>query len=292
MFTAQSLLEVLALPGGIALVVGAIAFWLKSHQSTAWWARLRGVTIVPLAYIVAHFVHFPQRDWGNWQAVDAWQWILPGAALAMIVGVLDAIVGRVWLKILLRIILLAAFAAITLNPMIRHTWTTSQSAIWIAGVALVGAAWWELAERAGRKPVANWVAAQWLLLAIGCGAIFVLSYSQRLLEMCMILGSALGICVVIQIAGARAVAAGLLAVAPFILIGLWLNAHIYADMPWWRAAIPAVAIFGGVIGRHIPRSGAKPWVGGLVGLLLVALVLAAAIIPTAMQYEPDPYSGY
>lgn len=292
MFDAKALTEILAWPIGAAAVIGVTLYFLAARGGQKHWANRLGVLIVSLAYAVGHWIHFAKPDWSNWRNIDAWQWVLPGVLAAGLIGVADAIVRRVWVRWIMRAILLTGFAAVSLQSFMRNAWDANESAKWIGGIAVAGTIWWELVGLAGRgKQAGNWFAAEWLLIAVASGALFVLSGSQRLLEMTMMLGCGIGVCMVIQMCGGRAVARGLLSVAPFVLMVLWLNGYFYGDMAWWRIAVPAAAPVVDLGFHSLFRPNSRTWVGGILGMAVVALVAAGAVVPAVRMYEPDPYSG-
>lgn len=294
MFDTRTLLEVLALPIGVAIVIAAILLFItRSHTSESPQLRLGGL-IVPISYLAAHLVHFARPDWTNWRMVDAWQWIVPAAIAAALAIIIDVLASRGWLRWLIRLILVAALTIVSLQSYIEHTWQRGQAIIWIAALSIGGAAWWAVVQYAASADKQSWFSIQWLLLTIASGAIFVLSGSQRLLEMTMMLGAPIGVAMILQLIGRRALAAGIFAAAPIILFGLWLNAYFYAsEAAWWRVLVPAAAPLAGLLAIWPPLTRIRSSrLRGTLTTAAILAILAAAVVPAAMMYEPNPYGGY
>ncbi|HWL93313.1 MAG TPA: hypothetical protein VNT79_07240 [Phycisphaerae bacterium] len=292
MFDTPTLLEILVLPTVAAVIVAGVLLVLAAKWPAQPILMRLGGLVIAGAYLAAHATHFPQPDWTNWQAVDAWQWLLPGVVVVTLIAIVDAVIRRPSVRWLLRGLAVGALAAISLQSFMQHSWPPHESALWLAGVTLGGTAWWALAERAGTRSAGNWFALQWLLLTIGCGATFVLSGSLRLLEMAMTLGSGIGVAWVLQMIGRRSLAEGLYAVAPFILLGLWFNAYFYGDATWWRICMPALAPLAAWIGPQSTEKSSKPWIIHLCRTAAVILIVGGTVAACVMMYEPDPYSGY
>lgn len=287
----QTLIEAALIPTGAALLAAAVLFVLSRGKPERRGIAALGVLVVPAAYLTGHLYHFTQPPWTNWQAVDAWQWIAPGVGIAATFGIASVLVNRGWLTFLLRLIVTTALTCITLQSYIRFTWTMGESAGWIVGISLGGVLWWTAVEYAGRRPAGNWFAVQWLLLTIGCAAIFILSKSARLAEICMMLGAGIGSAMVLQIAGRRSIAAGMLAIAPLVLLALWINGYFYAELTWWRALVPAVAPICGLIAATPVLQQKRKWLGPLLATLAILAIVAAVVGVAAATYEVDPYGG-
>mgnify|MGYP001378220536 CR=1 FL=1 len=285
------LIESAAIPTGAAAVVAALLMWITRRRPDAGLAVRLGVLIAPMAYLTGHLNRFPSPDWSNWQAVDAWQWLAPGVAVMALAGIVGAVWNRVWLRLALRTLVIAGFAAISLQSFIRYTWTPTEAMSWIAGIAIGGTVWWQLVETAGRSGKTQWFALQWLIVAVGSGAIFLLSQSARLLEMTMMLGAGIGVSLVLQAIGRRQLAAGLYGVAPFVMLGLWLNGYFYADMAWWRVVAPAIAPLAGTVAGMCVGARRRSWLNGMVGAIACAAVMAGAVIAAKLTETPNPYGG-
>ncbi len=294
MFDTRTLLEVLVLPTGIAIVIAAVLLLItRSHGSTSPLHRLGGL-IVPLSYVTAHLVHFARPDWANWRMVDAWQWIVPAAIAATLAVIIDTLAPRAWLRWSIRLILVAAITIASLQSYIEHTWQRGEAIIWIAILSIGGVAWWAAVQLAVSADRQSWFSLQWLLLTIASGAVFILSGSQRLLELTMMLGAPIGVAMVLQMIGRRALAFGIFAAAPLIIFGLWLNAYFYAsEAAWWRVIIPAAAPLAGLLAISPPLARIRSSrLRSALTTVAIFAILAAAVVPAAMMYETNPYGGY
>lgn len=291
MFDKQAIFDILLLPVAAAIVIGGFLYVMtRGRDERAWPNRLGGLVIV-VAYVVGQFARFQQPDWKNPQSVDAWRWILPCVAIAALVLILNAVLNRAWIRWTLRLMLVATLAAATLQPFIRHTWDRGQTAMWLIGITTAGTLWWELVEAVGTRIRGNWFAGHWLLVSIGGGAILVLSKSQTYLEIMMMLGSGVGVCLILQMLGRRALAAGLFSVAPLIVLGVFLNGRFFLDMSWWRVITPMAAPIACIAPGMFLKPTTSPVISGLIRTAAVALALAGAVVPAAMAYEDNPYSG-
>lgn len=292
MFTTRTLIEILALPVGAALLTASILFvWTRGQVETSARHRLGGL-VVAAAYMTGHLAHFYLPDWRNWQIIEAWQWLLPGVVFATLFVVADARLDRAWLRWVMRLLLAAGLTAITLQTFIRQLWTLRESIYWIGGLALGGTVWWALVQWSDRRMQRAWFAAHWLLVTIATAALLILSGTQKFFEMCVMLGAGLGAAVVLQCAGRMQLARGLHGVAPFVLLGLWINAYFYLEIDGWRIAVPAAAPLAAWAGSALPaRLASRGWAVALVRLTAVLVVLASAVSVAVWQYEPL-YSGY
>ncbi|MBX3395562.1 MAG: hypothetical protein KF841_09360 [Phycisphaerae bacterium] len=291
MFDTQAIIDILVLPVAAAIVIGGILFLMtRGRDERAWPNRLGGLVIFA-TYAVGQFARFQQPNWSNPQSVDAWRWILPCALAATLVLMLDAWLNRAWIRWTLRPLLIAALAATTLQPFIRHTWDPNETATWMIGITIVGTIWWALVEAAGTKIRGNWFAGHWLLVTFGGGAILVLSGSQTYLELMIMLGAGVGVCMILQMLGKRALAAGLFSVAPLIVVGVFLNGRFFLDMAWWRVITPIAAPLACLVPGILLKSDARPLISGMLRTAAVGLALAGAVVPAIMAYDQNPYSG-
>lgn len=238
--------------------------------------------------------HIARNGWpgGNWQAIQAWEWLLPAVAVAAALAVFGVIARwPTWATWGLRVLLVAATLLLSLHPFLRHTWGLAAGIVWVGGLTAAFVGFWLSCDGLARRASGRTLPLHLAFVAGGTGVVLILTGSQRLAELGVVLAAALAAIVVVAARrSGRTVALGVAAVAPVALAGLWLNGHFYAESGATALALLALAPSAAWIGLLPPVRRIKPWKQTLVCTLAVAALVSAAVILAAAAFEPDPYA--
>lgn len=216
--------------------------------------------------------------------VEAFQWLVPAAVVALLWGALPAL-PRV-ADLAARAVLLAALLHRMLAPMVEYSWSGGVAAAWIGGLALAGAATW-----AGYDAVVERVPARASLagLAVWAGGLGVALAATGSVKFGM-LGGALGLAVlgvaIAALTGGRSEPRGLVPAVAVVGLGMIVAGAFFASTP----PLVAVALAAAPAALLLARGDAAriPWRAPLVvAVPMVAAVLAGAWLTGAFEAEDE-----
>lgn len=234
------------------------------------------------------------RGWNGWWPVAVVDRLPQFAAVALLGAMLAGAMG--WRKVPRPVgIALAALARLGASFAIvwwitvtarQFDWESGVAVAWVSGLTLAMAAVWTAASVAGRSMRGPLAALSLSLLAGGSsGAVFLgaMPSSAHALGVFGIGMLALaGVTLVLRGLGGSPVAVG---VGVASLLAAWGGAWQYADLSGWALLLLAIAPLGlmasALLGRFTKW---KPWLRGLVQLIVIALVLGGA---AGVQYAAN-----
>lgn len=292
MLTLRIALEIMLLPAAAVVAVFVFARVIARRSGPRPGFRWPGRVAVGLAYVTAHGIRFGWPAAGQWTAIEAWQWLFFAVAAATVLAVIEAIPRRPFRpRWLLRALLVLLLVLASLHPFLRHSWQRGEAVGWISGLVAACVVWWGLLECVAARRQGRAAAPQLLIVAASTAVVLVLNGSQRLAEMAVILSAALAAASLFGCRIRRRESiAGVSAVAPILLAGLWLNGFFFLDLSRRTIALLALAPLAAEV-RRIPLiAGLKPWRVGLISTLAVLGLSLAAVIPEILDYQPDPYA--
>lgn len=282
MFTATGVLMITLLPAGVA--VGVLLLGCKLRPVTKNRACLEGgvgALSVGAAYIAAHLARhgWPAAD--SWRQLEAWQWVFWLASAATVLALANGVVpGRAWSRWGLRIGLIATGLIVLLQPYWQHTWGSGTSVAWITGLATGFAVFWALVDRSGRHIEDTSWSFGVTTVCLGTGLVLLLTGSQRLSELGIVLTAAMGVMATAGLKPAlRPLLVGVSGVFPVILGSLWLNAYFYSETSGATVLLLALALSAVWI-DHLPplaRLGAAKLAAVRIGAVLT--VVLVAVVP-------------
>ncbi len=176
-----------------------------------------------------------------------------------------------------------------LESLWRHSWTTSQSVIWLSGLLLTGlalhAAWGHSLAREGDRGD-YWAAFVRIALLSGLAALLGMSASARLAQLTGALTCGVGVVEVgSRVLGRKPWHGGAALVLTTATAGLLAAGYFYAEVATW----PGLLTLAACLSLGLPLGG-----GSRSRLLtLVPLALALALAGWTFLNEPDdPYADY
>lgn len=272
------LLTSILLPAAVAAVV----MLLLGHRRGEWGAAA-GLT---LGYLAGEFAH---RGVPGFPPAEATQWapiVVVAACVAAVVAAALAVPDSVrWGG---RAVLAAGALVLLLRPLVAHTWTPSQSAIWIAGLTV--------AALVQRGLLGSFVPDQdrgrgFLPLAAlaGCSAAAVAASGSLALGLATggLAAAALGGASVAALRAGRALGPASLTPVWIALSFLIVAAATYSSLPWWSAALLAAAPAAVRVVPEARLSGRPWWVAeGLRGAAVAAVGVIAIAVAAWLSYTP------
>jgi len=217
---------------------------------------------------------------GSGEQLSAWHWVFwlaPVATLLELVG--ERIPGGAWGRWALRAGLVFAGLIVLLQPYWRYTWEGVDAAKSLLGLTALFVALWASVDRAARRIGGlSWPFCA-MIVSLGTSLALILTGSQRLSELGIILTSVMGVIALGGLKPARRpLAGGASAVFAVIIGGLLLSAHIYSETAGRTVLLLAFAPSAIWIGQVPPLSRMRPWkltairIGAVLALVLLAVV--------------------
>jgi hypothetical protein len=230
--------------------------------------------------MTAHVVRCGWPVAGSWEQLSAWHWVFWLAAVATLLELVgERIPGRAWGRWALRAGLVFAGLIALLQPYWRYTWEGVDAAKWLLGLTVLFVVLWASVDRATRRiGDVSWPFCA-TIVSLGTSLALILTGSQRLSELGLILTSVMGVLALAGLKPARRpLAGGASAVFPVIIGGLLLSAHFYSETPGRTVLLLAFAPSAIWIGHIPPLSRMRPWkltairIGAVLALVLLAVV--------------------
>jgi hypothetical protein len=252
------------------------------------WGGLLGLTA---GYLIAHVT---VAGWPPLRPIDVTDWLPHAALAALIVGCVTLLWPRgAALHWCLRFAVASAAVVVVTMPMIRHTWTTSQSviALLVLGPALF--ATWVSLDALGRR-VSGAGLGLILLVVTGAGSVaLVVSRTAKLGQLCAALAAMAGAAVVVAWWKRRSslgvAAAG---VAAMLTGYLWIEGHLYAELPAASAILLAAAPSAAWLGFVPVVRKLAPWQTVSAQAAAVLVPAAAALVIAIVAGTDGGYYGY
>jgi hypothetical protein len=264
----------------VALVL--LNFGLRGERAD----RGRGGTATALAFL-SGFV--AMTGWPRWPPIEATQRLF---FLVAVAALATWLVGgeRKWFGVwFARAALVGAMLPLLLKTPLEHTWTTTQSVVWMGTLFVAGMAihwaWGESLEQEGDRE--HWIAAVLrIALLSGTAAILGMSGTARLAQLAGALTCGLGVIEVgSRVLRRRPWQAAAALVPVTAIFGLLVAGHFYANL----TLVSAVLVVVSCVLVGVP-------VGGKSRLRLLALVpLAIALgltLQATLNAPEDPYADY
>lgn len=276
MVTPAELLRVVLAPVLVALVLAALGRWRK----WAWTMPLAAGAGFVVGYALVLLPALPPingNDWLFWLAV-------PVTAL----GIIDAIFGGRW-GWALAIVGAAGVVWVIGRPLLAgESLTPGRLAVLVAVVG-AGAGAVCLAMRLAEPRVGSWAVVAALCITLGGAAVVIMSSGGRTLGLVGVAASAaLGpIAVLIH----RLPTRGVVTVATSLLTGLFAGSWLYAypgisKLNFILLGAAPLLLFGVA---YLPV-GKRTWLRGVVGVVVVAILVAALTVPAASRAKKEAES--
>ena len=261
--------------------------WRRESRVDAAWAGAPAVGLGVLCGYVA-LVGSPPVPFGE-RVLSAEQWLAWMLALATVAFTLDAFgraqTLRTWgVRIALALLLLLT----VLGTKLRHAWSGSEAAAWIAGLATGLCLLLAASEALARRRPGAAIPFVLGLPAVGLSVALVLGGSAFLAQLAGAVASTLGAAFVLAWWRPRlAFARGAAAIAILALFGVGLCGTFYNDLEPRAALCCAAAPLTAWVAELLPARRAAR--ARLVRLVAVALPVAVALGLAALAYEPSAY---
>jgi len=247
-----------------------------------------------LALGVAYSVgHVAIVGWPALPPQETMHWLLPGALLAMVVGVLDALWEQPWaLRLGTRIALTALLTWLVLRPLLQPEVVDGVRWPVMTAIVIAGVFFWSgleaLADRVVGRPL---LATLLVVTTAASGALAAGSLMHGQLAG-VLSGALFGAFAVALFISGFSMARGGIPVVALLLIGLAIDGHYYSEFPTPSAVLIGLAPFALWIGRIGPVRRLARWQAGLlcgIGVLIpLGLALAIALGVGASTPNPDP----
>lgn len=282
-YTNEEMVKILLLPAGLAAVV-LFVFWLVFKR---WPKVLRH--LLPVAVTAPFLV--------AWVAMFGWPDPLPRSVLPLIfhIAIAWTIIAIVPLPFTWRIPLFAIAAAIATTALLRPLFSSDFKAdaeigyLWIAGIALVGAAWYAGCAVTARHLENRTLAIGWLVTLFGTAMLIGLSRSSMIgMQASMFAGAWAGAAIVICIIGRIELGSTITLLLCGVMLALLTNARFFP--------VPPMAIHHTLLALAAPlmpwlirprgdrRTGIK-WNIARIGLTVIPLL--AAIAEAAYRFQKE-----
>ncbi|MBI4659868.1 MAG: hypothetical protein HY735_13590 [Verrucomicrobia bacterium] len=223
--------------------------------------------------------------WPGWPPLTTEQWLVYLALLAAGADWVERRSHKALLQWGIRTVLVGLLLGLTLRPLIQQSWTVGQSFGWTAGSAVVLLALWRLSKRGGASEKPMVLLLSWILVVGATGMVCAMSGSQKLGQFGGTLTAALIGCALVAVwKPEAALDCGGWAVTVVVWIGLLLNGHFYASVPWWAGLLLGLAPLGMWIGTFLRAGSWKPWQKTALILGAVSVPLMAAMIPITVRF--------
>jgi hypothetical protein len=287
-----ALLELVVYPllaAALACAAALVPGWLIGRRTARGERRTGGGFAMAVGYLVGHLLLEGWRPWPPRERLD-WLWYLTAAA-----GVMSLLDGVRRCKVILcwamRLPLWLAVAWVTLPPAVRREAPPGEQALWLAGLGVLGLAWWWALDYQGRQLPTPAAVPTLLATAAGTAAVLYYGPSYKMTLLAAVVAATLvPVALRALLAPALTVATAPLAV---LLPGLWLIAQFYSDPPPPPASLALLAgaaVAGAPVCTPLTRR-LKPWARGLVAFALT-LALAAGAVALAARVTPEEESYY
>jgi hypothetical protein len=257
-----------------AFIVAAARPGPDGGPTRGWWGSMWGGLVgLTLGYLIAHVT---VAGWPPLRPVDVTDWLPHAALAAMVVGLVALLWPRaVRLHWFLRFVAASGAVVVVTLPMIRHTWTTAQSVIVLLVLVPALFATWVSLDGLARRVSGAGLGLS-LLIVTGAGSVaLVVSRTAKLGQLCAALAAMAGAALAVAWWKRRTSLGPAAAGVGALLLGyLWIEGHLYAELPVASALLLAAAPSAAWIG-------ALPAVRKLAPWQVVCVQAAAALIPTA-----------
>lgn len=283
----------MALSFGLALGIGAILRKKGSEGSDhAIWP---GLVAIVVAMLAGQFLYFDVKVPDRVALVEGWQWLML-FAMASLLTVFTAFLpkGRRRVGEVTRVVLFAGVIIMSVRALAAMERSTALA--WMIGAPLVCGAWSVSLASCGEKLAGRlWPGVLAIVCTISAITLFLL-HSLTHFIMAGALAAALGGVFISQLALRKQ--PGLVASAggnfPLLMLaGLFVVHVLYLDDVPIHTLVILMAAPWGVLASLSPGiRGRSRVVVGVVQIVIVVGIAAAAFLPVALNYEPDPYAGY
>jgi len=252
------------------------------------WGGMVGLT---LGYLIAHMT---VAGWRPLRPVDVTDWLPHAALAAMVVGLVSLLWPRaVRLHWFLRFAAAVGAVLVVTIPMIRHTWTTTQSVIVLGALGPALFATWVSLDGLARR-VSGAGLGLILLIVTGAGSVaLVVSRTAKLGQLCAALAAMAGAALVVAWWNRRSSlgpAAG--GVGALLLGYLWIEGHLYAELPATSAILLAAAPSAAWAGALPAVRKLAPWQVACAQAAAVLIPTAAALVIAVMAGMGESHYGY
>ena len=177
-----------------------------------------------------------------------------------------------------RVIVCAIFALGTLRALVRNTWTTAESWLWIGSLAAAAVVLWTAMEAlAARRPGASVPISLWLATATA-SASMALTSSALLGQLTGAVAATLGAAVVLSLWAPRfSLAQGGITLWVLLYSSLMYQAYFYSDLPLFAAVLLYAAPLAPWILEGIDTERWNPWKAVAARAACVAVPAAIAL---------------
>lgn len=282
----------LVLAFAIALAIGALLRKRESDSPVGPWPAIVAIGIATLTGQLLYFgVHIPDSV----RLVEGWQWLMLFAMTAIVLLPISSILRpREWLGEILRILLFAGFVVMSVRALAAMERSTAIA--WMIGAPIVCGVWATALARCGESSAGRlWPGVVAVVCTVSAITLFMLGSATHFFATAT-LAAAIGGVFVSQIMLRKP--SNLVSDAggnfPLLLLAGFLIVHtlFLDDVPVHTLVILMAAPWGVLITRVPGIRGRRPIVVGVIQFAVVLAILAAALIPVVLSYEPDPYAGY
>lgn len=262
-----------------------------SSRAAAW----PGVLAVGVGMVTGQLLYFGVHIPDGIRLVEGWQWLLLFAVVSIVLLPASQFPRpRKWLGEALRIVVFTAFVVMSVRALASMDRATSIK--WIAG-ATIGCSLWAtgLSVVGPRTAGRLWPGILAIVCTVSAVSLFLL-HSARNFLLTGALAAALGGVLFGQLVWRRKpsiVANGGGNYPLLVLAGLLLVHALYVDEASLTTMLILMAApLGVVIGLVPPIRRRHVALAGAIQIAAVLAILAFAIVPLILNYEPDPYAGY
>jgi hypothetical protein len=252
------------------------------------WGGLVGLT---LGYLIAHVT---VAGWPPLRPVDVTDWLPPVAVLSTSVGLVALLWPRAAaLHWCLRFAAASGAVVVVTLPMIRHTWSPAQSVILPTGLVPALLLTWASLDGLARRASGAGLALT-LLVVAGAGSVaLVLSRTAKLGQLVAALAAmAVAALVVAWWKRGSSLGAGAAGTTAVLLGYLWIEGHLYAELPASSAVLLAAAPSAAWLGALPAVRKLAPWQVVCAQATAVLIPTAAALVIAIMAGMRETYYGY
>lgn len=282
-FIAQQLFWGAVLPAVITVVLLALGWsaWQREGGALQWFTPLA----LAVGYLFAHWriVGLPLV----FPPVDSNEWLFVAGATMGAWGVIEQLASSRsrLVQVAGRAVVIGVVSWLILRPSGGNVWQGASAYVWWLVLALLWWLWWSLQARWAEQTPALILPLVLSIVAGAGGFVLLWSNSSSLSQLSGAIAAVAGAAVPLILWKRRAsLGDGGVAFLAGMLGLLWINAIAFAGMPWWRAAIMALASLSPLLAL-LPALKHKPiWVTAATCALITAVLLGSLMLPTYRAY--------